>query len=69
MEPERATQLEELLAHQQRLLDELNSVLTELRGDVDTLTTEQRRLKETVAKLLDFHAGAEETPDEKPPHY
>ncbi|MEM6798652.1 MAG: SlyX family protein [Planctomycetota bacterium] len=69
MADDRLTQLEELLAHQQRLLDELNGVLTELRTDVDALTREQAKLRATVARLVQLHDGADDTPGEKPPHY
>ena len=66
---DRQTQLEELVAHQQRLLDELNAIVTDLRGEIDRLTLEQMRLNTTVARLVEYHEGAETSPDEKPPHY
>jgi len=66
---DRQTQLEELVAHQQRLLDDLNAIVTEQRTEIERLTLEQLRLKTTVARLVDFHEGAETSVDEKPPHY
>ena len=69
MDADKATKLEELLAHQQRLLDELNAELTALRGEFDALAKEHTRLKATTAKLVEFQEGAEDRPGEKPPHY
>ncbi|MEM6331386.1 MAG: SlyX family protein [Planctomycetota bacterium] len=69
MQPSRATKLEELLAHQQRMLDDLNQVVTELRSEVDRLTLEHGRTRLTLTRLVELHEGAEEAPDEKPPHY
>lgn len=68
-EADRLTQLEELLAHQQRLLEQLNGTVTEQRLEMDTLQSDQRKLKETVARLMEYHEGAEDTPGERPPHY
>lgn len=69
MAEDRLTNLEELLAHQQRLLDQLNAMVTDLRSECDTLAADQAKLKQTVARLVQFHEGAEDRPDEKPPHY
>ncbi len=66
---DRITNLEEQLAQQQRILYDLNGVVTGLRTEVDSLTSELTRLKQTAARLLEFHEGAEDAPDEKPPHY
>ncbi|MEN1681480.1 MAG: SlyX family protein [Planctomycetota bacterium] len=65
----RVVQLEELLAYQQRLLDQLNAGVTELRDDADRLLSEQAKLKETVGRLVQFYEAAEGAADEKPPHY
>lgn len=66
---DRQTQLEELLAHQQRLLDDLNSVVTGLRRELDLANLEQLKLKKTVARLVEYYEAAEGAADEKPPHY
>lgn len=66
---DRQTQLEELLAHQQRMLDDLNASLTEMRDELDNVTREHVGLKNTIARLLEFHEGAEDGVDERPPHY
>lgn len=66
---DRQTHLEELLAHQQRTLDELNSVITGMRDELDAVTTEHAKLKNTVARLVEHYEGADGAPDERPPHY
>ncbi|TWT38292.1 hypothetical protein KOR34_32610 [Posidoniimonas corsicana] len=66
---DRQTQLEELLAHQQRMLDELNSVVTGLRNELDLANLERTKLKTTVARLVEHYEAADGGPDEKPPHY
>jgi len=67
---DRQRQLEELLAHQQHLIDELNGVVTQQRLEMDTM---QRRLKSLESKLQAVAeraaAGGEDLPHEKPPHY
>lgn len=65
----RAVSLEELLAHQQRLLEQLNAGVTQLREDVDRLQAGQAKLKQTVGRLVEFYESAEGSADEKPPHY
>lgn len=66
---EQLTRVEELLAHQQRLLEQLNGVVTEQRREIDLLLASQARLEHTVKRLAQFQEGAEGLPDEKPPHY
>lgn len=66
---DRVTQLEELLARQQRMLDELNDVVIDLRSELDRTTAEQTRLKRTVQRLVEHYESADGAPDEKPPHY
>ncbi|TWT74423.1 hypothetical protein Pla123a_32460 [Posidoniimonas polymericola] len=66
---ERQTKLEELLAHQQQMLDDLNSVVTGLRRELDMANLEQVKLKRTVARLVEYYESAEGAADEKPPHY
>lgn len=66
---ERLTTIEETVAHQQRLLDELNGVVTAQRNEIDALVAGQLRLRQTVARMTQHFDGAEDLPDEKPPHY
>lgn len=67
---DRQTQLEELLAHQQHLIDELNGVVTEQRLEMDGM---QRRLVALEAKLKvvaeRLESSGDDLPHEKPPHY
>ncbi len=66
----RQIQLEELLAHQQQLIDELNSVVTEQRLEMDTL---QRKLAQLENRMTNLSESAStmggDLPHEKPPHY
>lgn len=66
---DRLLHVEELLAHQQRLLDELNCTVTEQRLELDALQLDNRKLKHSLARVLEFHEGAVDSPDERPPHY
>ena len=66
---DRQTHLEELLAHQGRLIEELNGVVTTQHDKIDALRREQDRLKRTVDRLVEFYEGAEGGADERPPHY
>ncbi len=65
----RIDKLEELLAHQTQMLDELNSVVTSQSGQIDTI---QRRLallmKRAAEQESDSVSGAPLT-DQKPPHW
>lgn len=62
---QRVTELEITLAHQNRLLEDLNAVLYERSETIDALVGDVQRLKEQLAQLL------RELPLEnaKPPHY
>ncbi|MGI9457901.1 MAG: SlyX family protein [Aeoliella sp.] len=69
-DPDRQTQLEELLAHQQHLIDALNSVVTEQRLEMDALQQKVTRLEEQMRGLAQSAAlGGDDLPHEKPPHY
>jgi len=65
---QRVLQLEELVSHQERLVEELNGVLVDLRAEHDqlkkTVSVQVRNIEakiETQANPLD--------PNEQPPHY
>ncbi len=67
---ERETELEELLAHQQRLLDQLNSVVTEQGAELHKLRREFEALRVVALRLTEqVNAGSPNLPHEKPPHY
>jgi uncharacterized coiled-coil protein SlyX len=63
----RVRQLEELVSHQQHLLEQLNQVIVDLRGDLEGLN------RQFIYRLLDLQSQLgrreAEDPDEKPPHY
>ncbi|MEO0529960.1 MAG: SlyX family protein [Planctomycetota bacterium] len=61
--------LEEVITHQQKLVNDLNEALTDTRRDVDVATPKLRALDQTVKRLAEFQQGAEDDPDERPPHY
>lgn len=60
--------LEELLSHQQRLLQELNEAVVALRDETDAAQRRQAAAEQAMRRLIDS-AGAEGLPHEKPPHY
>ena len=62
------TRLEELeirLAHQEKMLAELNDIVTAQWKKIDALENQNRRLREDFQNL---DAG-EKAPDSPPPHY
>jgi uncharacterized coiled-coil protein SlyX len=64
LEP-RMTELEIALAHQERLIGELNAVVIEQQTTIATLRAELDRLKEQVAQIL----AEEPLENARPPHY
>ncbi|GAB5405044.1 MAG: SlyX family protein [Aureliella sp.] len=67
---ERIVELEICLTHQQRLLEQLDDVVTEqesrirkLEQRLETMKTEQQQLRDRVSEQ------SATIPDEKPPHY
>lgn len=62
---ERIKEIEMQIAHQQRMIDELNEVVFEQSKEIEALKRNAKILKESISQQLvkDF---AEETP---PPHY
>ena len=63
--PRQVIVLEERLAFQQHLLDQLNAVVLEQRGEIDRLARELTSLRDSIADL----SAGENLPYEKPPHY
>lgn len=61
----RMLRLEEKVAYQDKLIDELNDVVVKLHRQVDELRGRVWRAERTVRDEL----GAREMPSEKPPHY
>ncbi|WP_425400955.1 SlyX family protein [Aeoliella sp.] len=70
MPADRQTRLEELLAHQQHLIDTLNTEAVEQRKEIDRLTASVTRLEKQLKLLAEFvERSGEDLPHEKPPHY
>jgi SlyX protein len=65
----RLVALEERLTFQQRLIDELNSVVLQQRRELDRLTQEAVQCRAVLERLRDAAALGENLPHEKPPHY
>jgi len=65
----RLNKLEEIFTHHQVMLDELNGVIIELRGQLDRLQAKQQTLENTVQLLVQHQPQSEDPRDEKPPHY
>jgi SlyX protein len=66
-ESERITALEEKLAFQQRVLDELNSVVLSQQAEIDRMRREVAQL--TAALRAFIEQTGDNLPHEKPPHY
>ncbi|MEQ8848667.1 SlyX family protein [Botrimarina sp.] len=66
---EEVVRLEEVITHQQHLVNELNEVLTATRDDLDAAARRVKTIEPVVRRLADAEQGAEDLPDERPPHY
>ena len=70
MPNDRQTRLEELLAHQQHVIDTLNSEAIEQRKEIDRLSVSVARLEQKLKMLSEYaERSGEDLPHEKPPHY
>lgn len=65
----RMIRLEETVAHQEQLLEELNRALTQLRLDFDTLRKHSTAAEAQIQWLLENSGQDQDLPHEKPPHY
>ncbi len=66
-EPDRMAKLEELLAHQQKMLDDMSSELARTGGKVDFL---EKALKELAQRFMALEDVATPRPEvTRPPHY
>ena len=63
------TEIEERLAHLERLVDELNEVLARQAGEIDVLTRRVAMLMEREAEREADGSGGVVIGDERPPHY
>ena len=65
----RVTRLEEHIAHQNALVEELNEVVTQQRGEIDTL---MRRVTMLMQRAVEQEADATSSAplaDQRPPHW
>ena len=67
----RVIQLEELFSHQQHHVQQLNDVIIQLRGELDSLQTKYTQQQSRLEAIQESQAAAEreDLADEKPPHY
>ena len=65
---ERQRQLEEVIAHQQLLLDKLDEALTAQQKDLQGLQRRLTLLEQKYLEIIEQGLG-EDLPHEKPPHY
>ena len=61
-------QLEELVTHQEHLIQQLNEVLLQVRSDCDRMKTSFQEKIDRLESLAE-HQLSDYDPDEKPPHY
>jgi uncharacterized coiled-coil protein SlyX len=66
---QRVQELEFQLAHQQRLVEQLNEVLVQHTRDLMRLEALARRLEEQVKLARELRKEAFDPGAEKPPHY
>ena len=69
MSDERLIELETRVAHQERLIDELNDVLTDQQSRLTRLEQTAEALKDRLRTIGEGGAGAGDPADERPPHY
>ncbi len=67
----RVVQLEELFSHHQHHVQQLNEVIVQLRGELDSLQIKYANQQSRLESLQESQALAEtvDLADEKPPHY
>lgn len=69
MTNDRITRLEEHLAHQNTLVDELNDVVIELRTEIDTLNRRVSLLMQRAAEQEVEGGSGAPLADQRPPHW
>jgi len=69
MSDDRITELEVLIAHQTRMLEDLSDVVTRQAGEIEVLT---RRMRLVMERLAEHDLATGDTApmaDQKPPHW
>lgn len=61
--------LEEVITHQQQLVQDLNEAVTMTSGGADETARRLQSLEQTIKRLVEQQQGAVDAPDERPPHY
>ncbi len=69
MNEDRITRLEEALAHQSALLEELNEVVTDQATEIDQLTRRVSMLMQRAAEQEADNLSGAPLADQKPPHW
>ncbi|MEO1934378.1 MAG: SlyX family protein [Myxococcales bacterium] len=59
--------LESRILYQDRLVDDLNEVVTEQQGQIDSLKLEVERLRQVLVSIQE--GGVDRTEEPPPPHY
>ena len=65
----RITQLEETVLHQERLVEQLNEIVIQLRADLEKMATENEEQRRQVKWLIENNSIIEDREDENPSHY
>jgi SlyX protein len=65
----RLTDLETIISHQQKLIEDLNDVVIDLQKRIDVLPREISRLSDEIRVTRQLSAEIRRPEDEKPPHY
>ncbi len=65
----RLVRLEEMAAHQEQFLGQLNESLTQFRDQYDRLEKKLEQASSQVQWLMENSNPGEDLPHEKPPHY
>ncbi len=65
----RLTDLETIISHQQKLIEDLNDVVIDLQKRIDVLPREISRLSDEIRVARELSAEIRRPEDEKPPHY
>ena len=65
----RITQLEEAVLHQERLVQQLNEIVIQLRAGLEKIEVENEERRRQVKWLTENNSIIEDRADKKPPHY
>lgn len=66
---QRMNHLEELFAHQERFVHQLNEVVTQLQARVEQIEQRQIAQEGRLRWIVENQSAGDDLPHEKPPHY